>query len=200
MITAVLFDLGNVLVPFDPEQLVRNFSAAVGMEPEEIHDLALGHLKAEFETGARSPDAFRDAICMALNCQLTEEEFVPLWSDIFEANEPIFDFFRQVRRTRRTYLVSNTDPYHMRWILEHWPELAKCDGMALSYELGLLKPDPEFFDAVIERFGLTPAACLYIDDLAESVQAGRDAGFHAVLYKNPTQLLAAVQPLLAPSH
>lgn len=197
MITAVLFDLGNVLVLFDPEQVVRNFSAAVGMAPEELHDIALGHLKTELETGARSPDEFRDAISMALNCQLTEEEFLPLWSDMFEANGPMFDLLRQVRKTHRTYLLSNTDPYHMRWILERWPELTECDGMALSYELGLLKPDAEFFDAAIERFGLTPTECLYIDDMAESVEAGRNAGFQAVLYENPTQLLAEVQPLLA---
>ncbi len=197
MITTVLFDLGNVLVLFDPEEIVVNFSRVVGMTPDEIHDIALAHLKTKFELGTLSPDGFRDAISMALNCELSEAEFVPLWSDIFEANEPMFEFFREVRQTHQTYLLSNTDPYHVRWILERWPELGECDGMALSYEMHLLKPSPKFFEAVIDRFGLTPSQCLYIDDAPENSKAGHAAGFHTVLYENPDQLLTQVRPLLA---
>jgi len=200
MITTVLFDLGNVLLVFDPESIVANFSRAVGMTPEEIHDIPVGHLRMEFELGTRSPESFRDAVSMALNCEIDEEEFVRLWGDIFEPNEPMFDFFRRVRQTHRTYLLSNTDPYHMRWILERWPELEECDGMALSYELGLLKPDPEFFEAVVDRFGLTPSECLYIDDLPDNVRAGHAAGFHAVHYESAEQVLAKVEPLLAAAH
>jgi HAD superfamily hydrolase (TIGR01509 family) len=197
MITTVLFDLGNVLVTFDPERIVVNFSRAVGMTPEEIHDIPVGHLKTEFELGTRSPESFRDAVSMALNCELDEDEFVRLWSDIFEANEPMFKLYRRVRRSHRTYVLSNTDPFHMRWILEQWPELGECDGLALSYELGCLKPDPEFFDAIIDRFELTPSECLYIDDLIENVRAGHEAGFHAIHYKNAKQVLGQVEPMLA---
>jgi len=196
MITAVLFDLGGVLLRFEPERIVENFGRAVGMTPEEIRDIAIGHLKAEFETGALSPAGFRDAISMALNCALDEAEFVPLWSDAFEPNEPILEFFREVKKTRRAYVVSNTDPYHMRWILDRWPEVAECDGMALSYELGLRKPDPAFFEAAIERFNLTPTQCVLIDDLPENVEAGREVGFHAVLYESAEHVLAQVKPLL----
>ena len=196
MITTVLFDLGGVLLRFEPERIVENFSRAVGMTPEELHDIALGHLKAEFETGALAPDAFREAISMALNCALDEAEFVPLWSDAFAPNEPILDFFRAVKKTHRAYILSNTDPYHMRWILDRWPEVAECDGLALSYELGARKPDPAFFEAAIDRFGLTPTQCVLIDDLPENVEAGREVGFHAVLYKTAEQALAQVKPLL----
>ena len=158
VITSVLFDLGQVLVEFDPEDIVRSFSRVVGMEPDEIHDIALAHLRTEFELGTISPAQFRDSISMALNCELSEEEFVPLWSDIFTANEPMMAFFHEIRRTHRTYILSNTDAYHMDWIVAKWPELAKCDGLALSYQMHIAKPDPEFYEAVIDMFGLTPKA------------------------------------------
>ena len=196
MITTVLFDLGNVLLLFDPEDIVRNFSEAVGMEPEELRDIALAHLKTDFELGLLSPDRFRESISMALNCELDEDEFIRLWSDIFAPNEPMLEFFREVRRTHRTYLLSNTNLYHMRWILERWPELADCDGMALSYELHVLKPDPEFYEAVIDMFELTPSQCLYIDDAPANSGAGREAGFPTILYENPEQTLAKVKALL----
>jgi FMN phosphatase YigB (HAD superfamily) len=196
MITTVLFDLGNVLLLFDPETTVRNFSAAVGMEPEEIHELAFAHLETDFALGLLSPDEFRESICQALNCVLDEEEFIRLWSDMFVPNEPMLKFFRDVRRTHRTYFLSNTNVYHMRWILERWPELADCDGMALSHELHVLKPDPEFYEAAIDLFELTPSQCVYIDDTPANSQAGREAGFHTVLYENPEQTLAKVNALL----
>lgn len=196
MITTVLFDLGNVLFLFDPADVVRNFSEAVGMEPEEFHDIALAHLKTDFELGLLNPDRFRESISMALNCELDEDEFVRLWSDIFSANAPMLEFFHDVRRTHRTHLLSNTNAYHMRWILERWPELAECDGMALSYELHVLKPDPEFYEAVIDLFELTPSQCLYIDDAPANSRAGREAGFHTILYENPEQTLAKAKLLL----
>jgi HAD superfamily hydrolase (TIGR01509 family) len=196
MITTVLFDLGNVLLLFDPEQIVRNFSAAVGVEPEEIHELALAHIKTDFELGLLSPDQFRESICQALNCVLDEEEFIRLWSDIFSLNKPMVEFFRRARQTHRTYLLSNANLYHIRWILERWPELADCDGMALSYELHVLKPDPEFYEAAIDLFELTPSQCVYIDDTPANSRAGREAGFHTVLYENPKQTLAKVDALL----
>jgi len=196
MITTVLFDLGVVLVEFDPDRIVSNFSRVVGTEPDEIREIVLGHLKTDLGSGALSPAQFRDAIAMALNCDLTEEEFVPLWSDCFDANEPMMEFFHQIRKTHRTYILSNTDAYHMGWILDKWPELAECDGIALSYEMKLLKPDAEFFDAVIDRFGLTPSQCLYIDDLADNVRAGHAAGFQAVLYEDPQQAISKIGPLL----
>ena len=197
MITSVLFDLGQVLVKFDPEDIVRNFSRVVGMEPDEIHDIALAHLRTNFELGWITAEQFRDSISMALNCNLSEAELIPLWSDIFTANEPMFDFLREIRRTHRTYLLSNTDPYHMQWILERWPELTECDGMALSYELHLMKPDPAFYEAVIDVFELTPSHCLYIDDAPENSKAGHAAGFHTVLYGGAEQTLAKIRPLLA---
>ncbi|MBN1916871.1 MAG: HAD family phosphatase [Verrucomicrobia bacterium] len=198
MISTVLFDLGNVLVEFDPETIVRNFGQVVGMEPDEIHDIALAHLKTEFELGTITPAKFRDSISMALNCELTEEEFVPLWSDIFTVNEPMMEFFHKVRRTHRTYILSNTNAYHMDWILAKWPELRQADGMALSYELHIAKPDPAFYEAVIDLFGVTPSQCLYIDDSPENSKAGHAAGFHTILYETAEKTLAKIKPLLAP--
>jgi putative hydrolase of the HAD superfamily len=197
MITSVLFDLGQVLVKFDPEDIVRNFSRVVGMEPDEIHDIALAHLRTEFELGMTSPAQFRDSISMALNCELSEEEFVPLWSDIFTANEPMMAFFHEIRRTHRTYILSNTDAYHMDWIVAKWPELAECDGLALSYKMHLAKPDPEFYEAVIDMFELTPSRCLYIDDSTENAKAGHAAGFHTVLYEDAKTTLAKIKAMLA---
>jgi HAD superfamily hydrolase (TIGR01509 family) len=197
MISTVLFDLGKVLVEFDPDDIVRNFSRVVGMEPEEIHDIALAHLRAEFELGLIGPSKFRDSISMALNCEFSEEEFASLWSDIFTANEPMMAFFHQVRRTHRTYILSNTNAYHMDWILAKWPELAESDGMALSYELHVAKPDPAFYEAVIDMFELTPSHCLYIDDALENSKAGHAAGFHTVLYEDPETTLPKVKAMLA---
>ena len=121
---------------------------------------------------------------------------MPLWSDCFEANEPMLEFFGQVRQTHRTLILSNTDPYHLQWILERWPVLAECDGMALSYELGVRKPDAAFFEAANNQFALTPSQCLYIDDLADNVQAGHAAGYQSILYKDADQVLAKITPLL----
>ncbi|HUI64639.1 MAG TPA: HAD-IA family hydrolase, partial [Bacteroidota bacterium] len=58
-----------------------------------------------------------------------------------------------------------------------------------SFEVGAMKPDKKIYDDVLRKLALPASACVYIDDIAEYVQAGRAMGFSAIRYTSPEQLM-----------
>jgi putative hydrolase of the HAD superfamily len=111
---------------------------------------------------------------------MTFDEFRDVWCRIFREVPEMVDLFHRLRKRYRTYVVSNTDSLHMPYVLKRFPWLNHFDGQALSYELGVRKPDPEFFGRTLEKFGLEARECVYIDDLEENVLAGRAAGIDSI--------------------
>ena len=65
----------------------------------------------------------------------------------------------------------------------------------VSGEVGLAKPDPRIFALTIERCRLEPARTVFIDDSLRNVEAGRNAGMHALHFRNPVQLHADLNRL-----
>ena len=94
--------------------------------------------------------------------------------------EPVEGMEEVVRRvSSRVPLghLSNTNPLHFEYCLQALPVLQHISSRFLSYELNAFKPEPAIFARVIERIPFAPGGVLYIDDLAENVQAGREVGF-----------------------
>jgi FMN phosphatase YigB (HAD superfamily) len=78
------------------------------------------------------------------------------------------------------YLLSNTNILHMERILAEQPFLHGFDGHVLSYEVGLLKPDPKIYEHTLARIGLRAEQTAFIDDLKPNVEAARSVGMHAI--------------------
>jgi 2-haloacid dehalogenase len=85
---------------------------------------------------------------------------------------------------------------------ERFEFLSWFDGVLVSGEERLIKPDPAFFRLLVERFGLAPEAIFYVDDSEANVAAARDLGIDAVRFTGPGQLrreLAARRLLARPA-
>jgi 2-haloacid dehalogenase len=76
-----------------------------------------------------------------------------------------------------TYILSNASAETWPFAVERFPFLGSFDGVLLSGEVGLAKPDPEIFDELCRRFDLRPEATVFIDDRAANVEAARALGF-----------------------
>ena len=69
-----------------------------------------------------------------------------------------------------------------------WPISAGFDGVVVSGEEGLVKPDPAIFELLISRFDLTPATSVFVDDVPANIAAARTAGLHGVVFTDAAQL------------
>jgi 2-haloacid dehalogenase len=76
-----------------------------------------------------------------------------------------------------TYVLSNASAETWPHAVERFPFLARFDGVLLSGEVGVAKPDPEIFDELCRRFDLRPESTIFIDDKEANVDAARRLGF-----------------------
>lgn len=73
--------------------------------------------------------------------------------------------------------------------------LPYTDGGILSYREGLIKPQPEIYELLINRFDLTPQECVFLDDTEVNLEAAREFGIHTILYRNQEQAIKELKNL-----
>lgn len=201
-ITTILFDLGNVLLYFDPGKALKEM--AKHLNP--LTALLLAAKKNEFmkelrgeadllETGRMTIEQFFSRLKGKIGLNLEFEQFKVIWNDIFSPNHEVLALARDLSMRHPCYILSNTNEPHFKFVLERYPELAFAKGHAVSYELGVLKPAREFFDKALAHLGLQAGECVFIDDLPENVEGAKQAGIAAIPFVNAGQLKADLSVL-----
>ncbi len=173
----LVLDIGNVLLPFDSARMAARAAEILGCDPAMVIT-AIHGLNEEFETGRMSEEDFFKAVAARLRGNIAPDVLEPLWCDIFEVNLPMVNFMRATRaRGIPVYLLSNTNPAHVRFFERHHPFILETDGRVYSHLEGVMKPDRLIFDRLIARYGIYPKQTLFVDDLEKNIATARSLGF-----------------------
>lgn len=92
------------------------------------------------------------------------------------------------RQGRRVGMLSNAVPEIVARIRRDWDLDRYFDDVVLSYEVGLVKPDPKIYRAALERLGVAPDATLFADDRAVNVRAAERLGMRGFVFAGPRPL------------
>jgi 2-haloacid dehalogenase len=194
-IDAVVFDLGGVLIEWDPRLLYRRLF--------EGDEQAVEHFLATVCTPAWNDELDRGLPFAEGVARLTVEHpdeaalieaYQTRWDEML--GPPIagsVDALAEVkRRGTPVYALSN-------WSLDTYPVAARrfdflewFDGVLLSGEIGVTKPDPRIFAALCDRFGLVAGRTLFVDDRPENVAGAERAGLRALLFTDAPRLRAGL--------
>ncbi|RUL88390.1 HAD family hydrolase [Tautonia sociabilis] len=201
---ALVFDFGNVVAFFDYARACEAIGRPRGLDGSSLLETARRAGLAEpllaFESGRMGSEQFCRAASRLLGVDLPVDEFAAAWADIFWPNESIVPLIRALADNgHRLILGSNTNPLHSNHFRRQFAEtLALFDHLVLSFEVGHVKPAPEFFLACAEAAGAPPADCVFIDDLPENVEGARQAGLIGVHYVDTPTLAADLRALGIP--
>jgi FMN phosphatase YigB (HAD superfamily) len=138
--------------------------------------------------GLIGPPEFHKTLCNKLGIDVSYDDFVCLWNGLLTANEGIIPLVGMLTPGHQLVLASNTDPIHFSYAVQHFPVLQRFDRYFLSYEMGLLKPEPEFFLRLLRELDIHPGDCVFIDDRAENVESARSIGITALQFCGNEQL------------
>ena len=190
MIRAVLFDLGNVIIPVDFRRCHEALAQVCSHPPERVPKiLGKSGLPQRFEQGEISAEDFVAETCRLLDMTISYEDFWELWTRIFLPETLLPEsLFEGLRSNYRVVLLSNTNPIHFEMAKQQYPHLRHFDDYVLSYKVGAMKPAPKIYQEAIARAGCNPEECLFTDDLAVNVEAARREGMDAVLFESSSQL------------
>jgi putative hydrolase of the HAD superfamily len=194
--SAVIFDLGKVLVDFDYGIAARKL-ARTGKDPAEVHRfIAESPLLFRYETGLLSRQDFYDAICADTGYGGHIDEFCGFFADIFSPIQPMIDLHADLRtRGVPTYIFSNTNDLAIDHIRRNFPFFNTFDGYILSYEVGAMKPDEKIYIAAEKLSGKHSSEILYLDDRQENIEAGARRGWQTILQVSPAATVSQVRNL-----
>ena len=190
MIKTIIFDLGNVIVPFEFKRGYTQMAEFCRYPAAEIPArIRSSDLVSRFESGQLDGRSFVTQLSAVLDLDITYEGFCDVWMSIF-LPEPLIpeSLIRTLGEKHRLLLLSNTNEIHFPMLREAYPMLGRFDDCILSYQVGALKPSPAIYREAITRAQCRPEECFFTDDILAYVQAAREHGIDAVQFLSLGQL------------
>jgi 2-haloacid dehalogenase len=178
----VVFDIGNVLVRWNPRNLFRKtmkdeaqmerfLAAALSMDFVSLTDIAADFSKAVKERAKAFPE-------FAHELHLFDERWVETIGGPIEENVALL---RRLRASGRpVYALSNFATVKFAIARRMYDFLGEFDHAVISGHVGVVKPDPRIFEILFERVGRRPEELVFVDDQIKNVEAARALGMDAI--------------------
>ena len=174
-IGALIFDIGNVLVPFDWKPFHNRLqSRCTNLTADAEKEFR--QLMVRFDLGEMEGQMFSRLAIRTLGFQGDEEELVTIWNGIFGSNPPMERSIMALKDRFPLFLLSNTSDLHLAYLMQNYSVLQHFTDGVFSFRARCAKPDRKNFETAIQQFGLKPENTIYVDDLAPNVRSALDIG------------------------
>ncbi len=194
-IEVILFDLGNVILPFTHYQIAEKLSQFSQrkefQDPQRIFSYLFDFEKGAvngYEVGKVSSIQFFKSLKKYLHLSLSFKKFIPIWNDIFTEDQGVSEIIRSLKGKKKLGLISNTNPLHFDYILSKFPVIRIFDKWILSHEVGFKKPDVHIFQKAMEWASVEPGKILLIDDMKKHVEVAVSLGMQGIHFISANQL------------
>lgn len=193
--TTVVFDVGNVLLRWDPRNLYRKLFADEGQMEWFLSTVCTSDWNIEQDRGRDWDEAVALLVKDYPDHETPIRAFHERWhetvSGVFEENVALLGRLQEAGVP--TYCITNFSGAKFVEAKERFPFLTSFDGVIVSGDERLLKPDPEIYHLLLRRYDLSAPDCLFIDDSKANVEAARDVGMQAIQYAEPMDLTAELR-------
>ena len=192
---AVLWDIGNVMVRWDPRTLYskifpdpverdRFLSSVCTMDWHVAHDLGVSFAANRARLVPRFPQ---------YEAQITawETRWMEMFSGYIEETNSAIEALHAQGVAQ--FALSNMSAEVFPDIIALVPAWGRLSGQLLSAETATLKPDPAIYRQACDRFGFSPAEFLFIDDSAANIAGARVLGFEVHHFVDPAALRPALE-------
>ena len=201
MIHNIIFDIGNVLAYFRWKDLFVDLGYT-GEKFDRIAAATILHptMWPEFDRSLMTDEE------IIAGCVGRAPEYEKDIRRIFEKTELLieeyahsYDWIKGLKeRGYKIYLLSNYGKTSFEAAVNHGrlSFMPLIDGGVISYEVKSVKPEPEIYQALIDKYDLVAEECVFLDDREENVDAARKLGFHGVVVEGYDQAARALQTVL----
>lgn len=188
MLKAVIFDVGGVLIRTRSRAGRQKWAGRLGMDAWEFENFVFnGESGRQAQLGQKSFEVHWQ--WLGNYFELAEAELAQMRRDFFagdELNQPLVEQVKRLRQAGyRTGLLSNFADDARRLWSEVFPFISHFDGVVISAEVGVMKPDPQIYYLAAERVGVKPEEALFIDDFMENIRGAERVGMQTIHFADP---------------
>lgn len=195
MIRNYIFDFGNVLARFSPEEMTSAYIS----DPETVKAVSAVVFDrlywAELDRGTITDEEVKLGFCSRLP-ESVHKTACQIYDHWFELLPPIDGMQALVADIKRLggklFVISDisigfAEGYHRNpWVRDLF---AQFDGLVFSGPIGITKPNPEIFRYLLDRYSLDPQDCIFIDDRLDNVFGAEAVGIRGYRFDGNTQKL-----------
>ncbi len=189
-IEAVVFDLGGVLIDWDPRYLYRKIVDDEAFIEWFLTEVCSPDWNAEQDAGRSWADAAAEAKARHPSQAELIDAYVERWPEMIAGD--IVDTVDVLERVAATgiplFALTNWSAETFHVARERFRWLRHFSDILVSGELGMKKPDPRIFRLLIERIGVEPAAVVFIDDALHNVETAGSLGLRAIRFTTAADL------------
>jgi 2-haloacid dehalogenase len=190
-----VFDVGNVLIRWDPRRLFRKLIPEEAAVEEFLAKVCHHEWNLEQDRGRSFAEGIAERIALFPNqedlIRAYDERWVETLGGAIEGSVAILEELRA--KGAPTYAITNYSREKFALTRQLFPFLDGFDGIIVSAHERLIKPDPRIYALLCERHGLAPGRCLFIDDSLANVEAAHAFGMRAHHFTGPEPLRAELK-------
>ena len=186
MIKNIVFDMGMVLLRFEPALFIERVGAAEEDKALLLREVYQSLEWARMDRGSMTESEAAESICRRLPARLHEtvHALVDRWDRPILPIEGMEQLIAELKdKGYGIYLLSNAS----RRQHEYWPRVPASryfDGTLISADVKLVKPQPEIYRLLCETFSLEADECVFVDDAINNAEAAFLCGMHPIVFHN----------------
>jgi 2-haloacid dehalogenase len=192
-INTVVFDLGGVLIDWNPDYVYRTIFEDEKKMRWFYQNICTPDWNEEQDAGRSLKDATEELVTRFPEHEDNIRAYYGRWEEMLGG--PIQGTVEVLRKLKyetdcKLYALTNWSHETFPIALQRYEFLHWFDGRIVSGEEKTRKPFPQIYQMLIDRFGIEPAKAIYIDDNARNLQPAAQIGFKTIHFKSPDQLQA----------
>ncbi|MGV6987427.1 HAD family hydrolase [Testudinibacter sp. P80/BLE/0925] len=194
----VIFDLGNVLIKWEPDTILQRFTPDP-LEREQYRTVFFSQTWLALDAGLIQYENALKLFSLLLSKPLSEmERFMQVVRESFEPLPLAVDLLHDLAKQNVDLICISNMPLHAyAYLKQRYDYWHLFRGIVISAEVQLLKPHLGIFQQTIKQYQLDPNRTLFIDDSPANIEAAQTCGIHGVCYQNDQTGIEQVYRFLA---
>ena len=186
MITTFIFDMGNVLLDYNPGEIMKQLVRDPEKFPAVMAATLASSQWALLDQGILTQEeALAQMIQQAPRYQREIEEVMARWDETLAPIPGMLELVAQLKKKGYgLHLLSNASLRFYQYA-ERYPVMALFDSLNISASMKLIKPDPKIYQHVLRERNLIADACLFVDDREDNIQGAQSCGLHTFQFTSP---------------
>lgn len=191
MLKNIVFDLGNVLVKFDSNELIYSF---FNERQEEVKSFYFDSLWNEYDQGLYSvEEMIEKGVKQFPELELSIKKLMYHWTEFVIPLKDNVAFIKDLKRLGyNVYILSNIPEDDTKY-LRSCGVFDNIGGGVFSYEYKKIKPDPEIFHILLKKYDLKASECLFLDDRKDNVVVASNLGFETIEVKDSSKVIDLIK-------
>lgn len=191
MITTIIFDLGAVLIDWNPRYMYRTIFEDEAEMEKFLAEITTSDWNEEQDAGRPLHEGTEILVKQFPEHEHQIRAFYGRWDEMLgEAFNDTVEIFRQLKESGKykIYALTNWSDETFPVAFERFDFLQWFDGIVVSGEEKIRKPTPEFYHILLDRYNVKPREALFIDDNYRNILAAEKIGIYCIHFTSAEQL------------